>query len=519
MINARLLVDLAQKGYTEYDDLFENLPGLRSESPAILAHLIEQFYRASKIRTQSFVDNFSLVKIAEEFHLRAGTLTDGVRENLQRFSHNAPVLRIAHTADHFAYFAVYAQFIYLDFAAKFLEKNALLSPCQLFFIVDWDDISDKRLRMSQFPDVDREHGALHISFPVPREFHGKIQCAIGKPSRQTITNWLASIEELSHANIKKLYCLGVKCPDTNLFSSRINMIRKEIWEAYDRSLNLSDFNAIFMSRLVNLYWGIPTAFFPMTEVAPLMRKCYEYLLKQYPSLVEISDQVVTRLQTRGISIKNNLRLHSEDFPLWYICPKCQRRIGLKIHSKMTLSVSGQCHTCGFETWHDLGRFSNPNLEEIAERIVPKVLFDELTDIIGWNMSGGVSYEGSTEHILTNSLIAKKLGLAVPPEGVWRPRGIHYGFAEARILASLREANRTALTPREVDALKRAFFGRGSILYYLLAQGVDNLEEMWMSHFRQGRQVFTLNEGKPWFQLVEGDKNLIFQATSQFDPKP
>ena len=202
-------------------------------------------------------------------------------------------------------------------------------------------------------------------------------------------------------------------------------------------------------------------------------------------------------------------------PLWYLCSACNARVHLQTTINSKLFIQAQCPGCHKQYKFDLGSFSQPDLSEIQDHMAPKVIFDEITDVIGWKMHGGMSYDGSSEHVITNSLIAQELGFVTPPECLWRPRGVYFGLAEIRAIQKMQYANNENLD-KVMSSLKRTYWGRCSILYFILSQGVSGLYEMWTKHFEEGNQLFELNIGNNPFLLSDDQISVLINTVRQFE---
>lgn len=519
-INPRKLVDLAQKGYPFAQDMLAEIPGSFVTTPSDLAVLINKNHglaaNLQKDVSGGLIDYSQLINISTEFHKRSGTF-DVVKRNIDLISTNAMKLRIAHTPDLFAYLGLYVQFIFLDLTAKQLFNQSKNPVCMLFFLVDHETVHDKRLRTSHIPDIEREHGSLRIRVPLQKESLVKADFGTDRPSLELIDRWIQDLDHYIFHNISILRRSGFRNNIKDIFRDRLGFIKEELLEAYNRSSNLAEFNTIFLSRIVNKHWGIPVAFLPVTISAAALEQIYKHLLSLYPEMVGISHDVVTQLRKMGISIKDNLILSADNFPLWYICKSCCTRVHLIIKSSPKLLVQGKCDLCNSTYSFDLGTFSRPNLEPIHHNTVPKVLFDELTDIIGWRICGGTSYIGSAEHIIVNSLIASRLGFKIPFESIWRPRGIHLGLAE------LRYATQTTTLPNKhekiISAMSRALLGRGGILYFFLSQGVDGLINLWKSHFESGKRLYDPVLGNTPFNITSKELKRLFTLLEELDAPP
>lgn len=510
------LIDLAQRGQKEARAILSEIPGLYTTNPKALADLICLRLKSSTPFLPSLVDRIELRKIAEQFHNQAGTLTPEVKKNIQLFADNAPILRIAHQANTFASLNIFSQFVFLDQIAHNLSSDHSILPCQIYIYIDYDLASDRRFRVSHFPDVDRNDGSLSLSSVASSDFR-KLGRAVDKPSQEKIKAWIKSLDELVKRDLAILRRGRIPEIIPDQLYERLKGIETEIWEAYDRSQSLSEFNAIFLSRIVNLHWKIPIAFFPSTLIVPRMKRHYEFLLQQYPMIVDSVNEILSTLGQRNIAVPETLRQSLDIFPIWYICPSCLTRILLTLSSRTSLDVKGVCRTCKAPYRFTLGSYANPDLEPIYERMAPKVLFDDLLDIVGLVISGGTGYIGNAQHVVISNLIAARSGWNVPPETLWRMRGIYYGLAECRSAQMLISGKNQALPARAEMALQLVFFGRASILYYILSQGFNELCQILKNHFDNQGQVYDLTIGKSSFTLLGSHRSLLEGRMHLFDP--
>jgi len=508
-MNVRTLIALAQRGHQESRELLIHAPGLCITNPRELADLISLRANENPIPVVPYpVDRNALRDIAVHFHNKAGTLTKGVHHNLELFASGAPLLRIAHQPNTFAYLGVYAQFIFWDALARSLFSRHHILPCQVYLIVDFDNAGDKRFRTNHFPDVEISKGFFPLSAPVQKDSFDKVLSAIEKPTEGIVREWISSLESVVERDLTFLRRKGIFEKELGQTRECLEVLGREIETSYNRASSLSEFNAIFLSRIVNLYWKMPTAFFPLSQATSLMKSCYEYLLQNYPIIVKLSNRIIDQLQSKGVSISNGLRANSETFPFWFVCPNCSVRVPLKFLANTNLSVAGVCPKCESDYQYRLGTLSSPDLTPIHDKIIPRILFDVLTDIIGWRISGGVGYIGGAEHALVCGLLASELGLHAPPECLWRPLGIYNGFAEIRAAQILSEGGCQHMSEKAKLALQEIFSGKASILYYLLAQGFDGLLQTWYKHFQNGGQVYEVNMGRNPFVAPESLELLL-----------
>lgn len=509
----RYLVNIVQAGGDYNVDLFKDLPWFLACHPRELAKLVSEFYQHTTI--ENTADRPRLRAISEAYHRRMGTLTVNVIENLQRFEDGAPVIRIAHTPDFFGYLSIYVAMFYICEVARILKKEFGIKASIVFLLIDSDVASDKRLRSCSIPDVDREFGRLFLNAPVPDHCSSIPVATVQGPSSQTVDLWMDKLHAFIKHNLAILYRQGIPLHRKYTIWEHYNKVKEELYEALKVSESLSDFNTAFLSRILNVEWNMPISFFPQTDVAPVLVGHYRTILSKYGSIISASKEVVRDLRKRGLQIKDNLEMDSESFPFWLLCKTCHGRISLRSTSDNEWNVEGNCNICGRLIKWKVGQKESPFLDESPGLLIPKVMFDTITDFLAWGMIGGVSYVGSAEHVLVNNLVAIKLGFRVPPESLVQCRGIHYGFTEARIAISAKPTE-CRLPERWFRALQRAYSGRASVLYYFIAQGIGGVERMWRIFFEEGHSYQELNIGDSAFSLDESQCNMLIKCVKKFD---
>ena len=68
-----------------------------------------------------------------------------------------------------------------------------------------------------------------------------------------------------------------------------------------------------------------------------------------------------------------------------------------------------------------------------------------------------------------------------------------------------------------QALERVYLGRGSILYYLLAQDIQGIYFMWDSHFSNGKKTYDPNIGSSYFSISNEQQQELINYQNQLDP--
>jgi len=516
-VNATESILLAQLGDPTKAWILEQFPALGAQTPAELAHAIARFLsRRDGIGGgyATYLDRESLASIASAFHKKAGTLTEKVRSNIAALADGAPIVRFSHQPIMLAYMGVLGQFVLMHFVADELYESHGVLVCELHQSVDYDVATEKRLRVGYYPNVEGRGGFLPLSVPrLAGSSYAKLNWAMHKPSEAVIRNWYRSLDAVLTRDMSILGRRGVRETRPGQTFGWYRAYKHEVGEAISRSTSLAEFNCILSSRIVNLHWKLPTAFVPSTEMVVLMREQFEQLLALYPRLVRETNRAVDHLRSMGVDLPLRLRASPSVLPFWYSCTNCSSRVAMDIQGRIS---SGECAYCHAIHRIDLGSPGAPNLEVTARRLSPRVLFQDLLDVFGLSMVGGVGYLGNAEHYLVSGSVLSNLGLDVPPDLIWRPKGIYFGPAESRAAIVLSQQIAADQHRRIHDALRLVYSSRAVGLYYILSDGSTGLLESWNRHFERGRGITDPILGEIGFELSQNEIDSLIRAVELYE---
>lgn len=356
-----------------------------------------------------------LQRAAYEFHQKAGTLTPKVQESITLLGDSfSPRIRFAHQPNFSMEDPVKFNFLALEFNANALNSEHGLLGCPVYLAIDYDDCSDERFRQSRIPLFPYAYKYKILSGAVPESSFGQVMWAVPKPTPKLIDKWIKE-----HWKAESRILQPSNIGEAEKFQGRFHEWEEEVREAYDRSDTLTEFNMILLSIEMNRRWNFRMVFLPGHEVQSSMQKGYEYLIARWPEVKAAGREALEDLSKNGIVLSETFGMGEKDhrFPMWYVCHTegCNRRVALVEERGERLNVHGLCKNCESSYSFDLGTRNQPNLEEIKNRMTPRVLLDNMLDSVALNFAGGVNYAGSAEHMLVTSLIQKKLGLSVPPQ--------------------------------------------------------------------------------------------------------
>ena len=107
-------------------------------------------------------------------------------------------------------------------------------------------------------------------------------------------------------------------------------------------------------------------------------------------------------------------------------------------------------------------------------------------------------------------------MVIPPECLWRPRGVYFGFAEVRAAQQLKDHLSQKQLSRISKSLNRTYWGRANIIYFLMAQGIEEIYRMWTNHFAAGKQVYDINIGFNPFIVNDQNISALLKAVYEFE---
>lgn len=442
------------------------------------------------------------------FHKNAGTLTPAVAENINRLRSAKNIIRIAHQPNLFPSLSIINQFLFLDAVSKQLQTQSIVLP-QVYVMIDYDNANDARFRVAHMPDANGREGSLPLLHAVPKTMYDNPIWSIPKPSRDTITHWIQQIKSITIRDLKLLSKKGVHEKNKNFIFNNINDLDDIIWDSYERSSGLAEFNAIFLSIMLNKKLGLPIAFVHGSDIQNITRNAYNLLLSHWSQMEKIIPEAVNFFLRQGIDVK--FPWVQGTLPFWLNCTRiinnkmiCNSRVSLISNiNNEDLNANGTCPRCGIQYKFNLGTLIAPDISSLNGFIIsPRVLFDNLLDPVALGVVGGSGYIGQSAHMLITNYVSNKIGFEMPPHTLFASSGVFYSTAECEAIASM---HNSLPTSRANQAMDKIHCGKISVLYYIINQGFDGFKEMWTSYFASGNKVSNINDGMKYSSLFVPDE--------------
>jgi hypothetical protein len=466
-------------------DYVSSIPDTLSEAISIL--LSPKFDKDYSATDYTIANRRQLSQYIRRFHSQANTLSEGVTDSIKLL--DDPLSRILisiHQPNLFAYAGVYKKIILLETLRRIAEsKDAKAKLVNLFLIVDHDFLDDMWIRMAQVPSIRHRGGTLEIRTPVSKSINWQMVCNAAPPQRNVLDSWRRQlklwIKNASVVNIDKAILLR-----------NFDNLWHEVEENFARSKSYADFNSFFQSKVVNDIWGYKTLFVRLSDISPVFRKGFEFLLsnhEKYSRAVEkAEDYFVQRNINTGVSSTAYLNA-----PVWIHC-KCGSKASAKTHkADGGMTLSGKCMSCKselrltFQNNQEL-RLSEEYIQKISPRAIPILLL--LTREIGIScFASGTG--GSLGYTIVGSLIFNELSIKMPLTVVWPSEDRYVGLGQSEALEHLHLKRKTDVYSY-LQKLRAEDFGRSKEIKPLLAERNRLIAEKQPIHAILSR-IFLLKE--------------------------
>ena len=468
-----------------------NLPP--PEPIADLDELSRQVYRHFQ-RNRGKVDLEKRQKLSEyirKFHLECGTLSPAVEKALKIFGDGEDYVFLwsAHQPNLFPYVGVVRKIVLMEAVKRVINEQFGKKVVCLFAIAD-NVFPDKWVLKASLPRIDAAEGKTVLRMPAEEKNQFVIDGYISHPYRistiekpdesvfekwnETLERWLADSIEM---NFKVLRKVGfrrfwmVKKTGRDRFQKIFDELKNLMEECWRRCKNFSDFNAFFLSKLVNEHWGYDTLFARLSEFNPLMKeKCVEFL----------SDGERCNGMFRHVDSRELGQIWVA--PVWYHC-ECGGKVPLYLKEKKNETLKGECTNCGRRFSFSIPEMlTKKDLLEKTSFRAPALIY-AFSSVFNPNMYvGGTGGWGNYYGTIFSFSSEKNFDLH--PIAVWNPvdRYVGVGQLNAALYAEIRAF------AKETKKRNLIFSSKFSILDYLLNMGFSEVSEQMLSHLLSKRNL-------------------------------
>jgi hypothetical protein len=386
----------------------------------------------------------ALTSIGRAFHVRAGTLTPKVAESLDAMASGRQLIRVGHQPNFAAYLKLGSLFI----AAE--EAAAMIQVVPIYIINDCDVISNETFMRTILPDVTHPRGGVYLSVPLG----GKASSSVNFQSSLPAYDWLRSTIGLIRENARGEMKITRQAEIPSQRS--ITDIVDDLEFSWHNARTLSEMTSIFLSRMVNIRFGLGTIFLSghvlWNNVGPIVSAV---LMERWTEVVRVQKQIA--LTIKEMSPYFNLTWLTDEklVPLWWVC-HCTSRVRLRFRDDNM--IFGTCGRCGREI--RLPADEVP-YEAGLGRLAPRVGALDFAEAMAPELRAGVTYMSSARHGLVYALLAHEMGVKPLPQVVIDIRG-NFG-TPIEMMLKLRGVPKAAIGfDRAIELISG---GRASSVYY------------------------------------------------------
>lgn len=334
--------------------------------------------------------------------------------------HRGLVLMSAHQPNLFPYGGVVRKLLLVHAVAEQLRNELEAPVMELFCFADQDFADERYFKEAQLPSVRSKNGVLELRLSVPRAYDNKLMRAVPKPDEAQIERLKDQIElwakESIESVIRHCHRLNLHAPEIVL-DTRTTL--ELIDQASEKSTNMADFNAFFLTYLAQGY-GLKTSFARFSQCQQVFSEEIAFILKHFDRYARLM------AQPYGQS------LLTTPVPVWYHC-LCGGKADVKLMPSPDVGLSATCRACRttVEFRGDLSRSLEQMLPDISLRAEAMLLAFSGIGITYY--AGG---KGGVEYLRRANRIADGLHMPFPVVSTWRPRDIYGGIGQLDAILEL-----------------------------------------------------------------------------------
>jgi hypothetical protein len=392
---------------------------------ACTSYFRKQYERKNQDRPREV--NQKLAQFVKKFHEEAGTLTPLVEKQINILCSKQPIiLMTAHQPNLFAYSGVFRKATLLHVLQQELQRTLSVPIITFFGIADQDFTDDRWIKTAQLPSVQQRNGVLNLLFKLPPKQMVK---EVPKPSAEVLTGWKQQIAHwintMSHLNLGSVITRPIQ-PHSDR-QARVRERFEALWSlvliAHDRSTSHGDFNAFFMSQIINKIWSYNTLFSRFSECQQIFTEEFAFLCQKH----EAYHQALHKVRNESHQIEENSV--AQFAPFWYHC-ECGGKARLVLKQQNTsLRADGECINCAKHHSINLGSNLQPELHDIRANISARAIPMALIFFKGLELIGYIGGVGGRRYLFEAQHISTALEVPFPPVTDWRPHDKYLGMGQ------------------------------------------------------------------------------------------
>lgn len=405
------------------------------KSTELLSELSEFNYN----KTEKQKQNLSLIgEIAEEFHKKSGTYTDGVKKQIDLLKSGGDIMIIeaAHQPNFLPYYGVWKKAVFANTLANALN-NLKIPAIALFGMSDLDHSTNPFLFQNKIPFAPRKDYKIHnkgykkVGFKI-KDDKWKLWCLQPIPSEDDINK---QVEEIT--SIYTLSGLFSKDNDLTLFEDLMQ-------DSFFSSPTFSIANAKLFSKICNNIWKTNLLIFPYSEVQKkgVFIEEFKWLFKRRKEYIDIYNKVI---RDRDLELHE---LSQNHVPFWYHC-ECGSKMRIEVvESDKSMDLLGICRSCKKKHQVSLTDL-NSVFSRLSNRMNPEAVTRNLIYSIGMGVNvyvsglgGGLEYGQISDTLYETWNITKPINIA------WKSKDNYLSVVVSRAISDFKKDYPNATTQQD-----------------------------------------------------------------------
>lgn len=457
--------------------------------PETFSELVESILKNHnpKFITEKIAENRKkIITAAENFHQRAGTLTDSLKEEIEQLdaSENHFFLLSSHQPNLMPYSGVIRKIVLLE-AVKRKIETLTASPVIALHLISNESFPDRWTKTTQLPDITSKKGRLDISNPdIKKKPHYRLTgygnyairiSAIPKPSKEILSLWKEKIKNWLDRSLKPGKRLARKT-GYEIYNQQLDKLRSNeeeftqiLDEAYERARSYADLNSFMLSKIVNEKWGNRTLFAYYSDTTQVFKEETLSILNDYETYWKALKEA--KEQIRGEKLSERLA------PFWYHC-KCGGMANMLIKdNENNASYQGKCTNCNRTYQFNTSNIISENSDffnNVSLRAIPYFLIRAKSLALDF-YAGGTG--GLKAYYPETKIVAEKLEINWPIIGIWNTYDHYAGIGQLFAFLTLKQDSSQKISKRALQV----FEGKYSIVDYALNVGLKETNQQWLKY--------------------------------------
>lgn len=317
--------------------------------------------------------NIEIADLIEQFHTKAGSLSEDICSRIHELRGGANIILMAHQPNIFPTIAIIEPIFYLVESCKLAQERTGRRYVPVFMFVDYDVADDKRFYKCAIPIISKPY-TKHIRLSIPHSTRNDVMFNIERPPLKVVESWIEEIRVAAKQFTKN------SCYSSSL-NDHFQEVRTLILKCHSNAKNFSEFNEFILDAIVNHFWNMSVLFYEGHTQYLLIGKEFVDLINSQVNVNRLFNEALDILNKEKISVSMRPRQLTAN-RIWHYQTECKRR------------CYGLCDSCD--------NLSVPKTQPGYK--LPDVICDNILDHLYIGKAGAVGYYKQAEHVVVSNYV-------------------------------------------------------------------------------------------------------------------